>query len=62
MCPLFYFKNCGGKYIILKNGAKDCSNCTYPHVRENYDKIINRLKRRMYGKTKNIKNTKKSKS
>ena len=30
-CPIFFFKNCGGAYSILKDGTKDCSKCVYPH-------------------------------
>lgn len=43
-CPL-YFKDeeCGGNYIILENGVKDCTGCTYPHEKENYDAIIKRI-------------------
>lgn len=33
--------NCGGNYIVLDNGWKDCSNCLIP--RYNYDYIINKL-------------------
>ena len=29
-CPL-YETDCGGDYIILPNGIKDCSNCIIPH-------------------------------
>jgi len=57
-CPLFNFKNCGGTHIILKDGTKDCSKCTYPHIRKNYNKIIKRLKEEMHGKAPDIKNTK----
>ena len=42
-CPLYRLQDCGGHYQTLPNGIKDCSSCVYPHVRENYDKIIRRL-------------------
>lgn len=42
-CPLYPQKNCGGNYIILENGVKDCSNCTFPHREENYGKVIEKL-------------------
>ena len=29
-CPK-YETDCGGKFIILPNGIKDCSACTIPH-------------------------------
>lgn len=40
-CPLYNFADCGGNYKLLKNGVKDCSNCTIPHY--NYDYIIKKL-------------------
>jgi len=31
-CPRFYMGiECGGDFVILKNGVKDCSNCIKPH-------------------------------
>ena len=30
-CPLYEYADCGGSYIILSNGLKDCSNCMLPH-------------------------------
>lgn len=48
-CPLYSIADCGGnpKYIKDSNGEqiKDCSDCVYPHIKENYDKIIERLSR-----------------
>ncbi|MBE6827674.1 MAG: metal-binding protein [Ruminococcaceae bacterium] len=41
-CPL-YEKECGGNYKILENGKKDCSDCVFPHLEENYAKIIKKL-------------------
>ena len=43
-CPLYRDENCGGNFTVLSNGIKDCSNCIFPHVAGNYDKIIERLK------------------
>ena len=43
-CPLYRVENCGGNFTFLDNGIKDCSNCVYPHVQANYDKIIERLR------------------
>lgn len=41
-CPLYVLGDrCGGNFRTSKNGYKDCSDCMFPHVRENYD-IINR--------------------
>lgn len=42
-CPLYVLgENCGGDFVYLANGIKDCSNCLKPHKRENYDEIIAR--------------------
>ena len=41
-CPLYLDSECGGKYHILDNKWKDCSECTIPHF--NYDYIIKKLK------------------
>ena len=45
-CPL-YLTECSGNYTILDNGIKDCSNCSIPHDRNNYDYIIARLSEKM---------------
>lgn len=46
-CPMYLREDCPGnpKYIE-KSGKKikDCSDCTFPHRFENYDKIIQYLK------------------
>lgn len=35
-CPLYALGDkCGGKFVYLENGVKDCSNCLRPHQREN---------------------------
>lgn len=42
-CPLYVLgERCGGDFTYLQNGHKDCSHCVFPHLRENYDKIIER--------------------
>lgn len=42
-CPLYVLgESCGGDFVILENGVKDCSCCTYPHDKENYDRIAER--------------------
>lgn len=41
-CPL-YNKDCGGNYIILEKGIKDCSNCLIPHGKDGYDYIIKKI-------------------
>ena len=36
-CPLYLLgEECGGNFRWLENGVKDCSNCLFPHRRENY--------------------------
>lgn len=48
-CPLYAIENCpGDKYYKEKDGRriKVCTNCTFPHRAENYDKVIAILKNR----------------
>ena len=43
-CPLYALgENCGGGFIYRENGIKSCENCSFPHRRENYDKLIARF-------------------
>ena len=46
-CPLYDISDCGGNYKMIKSSRgkiiKDCSKCTVPHRRENYDYIVNKL-------------------
>ena len=43
-CPLYSKgEDCGGNFIILENGTKDCSGCLVPHKRDNYDLIMKKL-------------------
>lgn len=43
-CPLYALGDrCGGGFTYLSNGIKDCSACTVPHRRENYDKILAKM-------------------
>lgn len=47
-CPMYTIPNCPGtpKYFMnKKKRIKDCSACTFPHVPENYDKIMNVLRK-----------------
>lgn len=44
-CPLYALKDkCGGNFRYTDRGIKDCSNCTLPHRRDNYDYIIGKFK------------------
>ena len=43
-CPLYALGDkCGGAFIYTGNGIKDCSSCTKPHRRENYDQIMEKM-------------------
>ncbi len=42
-CPLYNYKDCGGNFVILDNGIKDCSNCNLPHSEKGYNYIIQKL-------------------
>ena len=43
-CPLYALGDrCGGSFTYLENGIKDCSRCTKPHRKENYDKIMEKM-------------------
>ncbi len=43
-CPLYLLGDkCGGAFRWLANGVKDCSDCLYPHRRENYEEIVSRF-------------------
>lgn len=42
-CPLYHMENCPGRPCYAeKNGRqiKVCTDCTFPHRAENYDRII----------------------
>ena len=42
-CPLYALGDkCGGNFKYLESGIKDCSNCTLPHKRENYEYITSK--------------------
>ena len=44
-CPLYLLKeDCGGNYIYLDNGIKDCSNCILPHEKDSgYAHVIKKM-------------------
>lgn len=45
-CPLYHLKHCPGnpRYIeVGGNRIRECTDCTFPHQPENYDKIIRLL-------------------
>ena len=44
-CPLYSLGDrCGGSFTYTAQGVKDCSKCLFPHRKENYDKIMEKLK------------------
>ena len=43
-CPLYSDFDCGGYFNLLSNGMKDCSKCNFPHIPENYDAMIEKIK------------------
>ena len=44
-CPLYALgDSCGGNFVYTDNGIKDCSQCLKPHRRENYEKIMDKMK------------------
>ena len=46
-CPLYAMgPGCGGNYRLTRNGVKDCTGCLVPHRRENYEKIMEKLRAR----------------
>jgi len=43
-CPLYPLGDgCGGDFTYLPSGIKDCSACAFPHERDNYKKVLERL-------------------
>ena len=43
-CPLYALgEACGGKYRYTDRKIKDCSNCSFPHHRENYGAVLQRF-------------------
>lgn len=42
-CPLYPLTACPGEYTHIdanEKKVKDCTNCTFPHKAENYDRIV----------------------
>lgn len=40
-CPLYALGDkCGGDFVYLENGVKDCSGCIIPHSDGGYDHVI----------------------
>lgn len=44
-CPLYCLgEKCDGNFFFTEKGIKSCKNCSFPHKKENYDKITARFK------------------
>ena len=42
-CPLYALgRKCGGDFTYTSDGIKDCTHCLFPHIPENYPKIVGR--------------------
>ena len=45
-CPLYTVEDCPGNPVYLESNGrkiKDCTDCTFPHQAENYDRVISLL-------------------
>lgn len=43
-CPLYMLgRECGGNYVYLENGIKDCSHCLVPHRPDSYGVIAGKF-------------------
>ena len=43
-CPLYALGDkCGGNFVYIKDGIKDCSNCLIPHSENGYEYIISKF-------------------
>ena len=44
-CPLYALGDkCGGNFVYMEEGIKDCSNCTIPHTEEGHKHVFARLR------------------
>lgn len=44
-CPLYFSGDkCGGKFTYTEKGTKSCVNCDFPHKRENYDLLMEKIR------------------
>ena len=43
-CPLYCLgSQCGGDFQYTEKGIKDCSSCSFPHIKNNYSSVISRF-------------------
>ena len=48
-CPLYHLQNCPGEYEMKEKDGKlikSCMNCRFPHEADNYDKVMEILRKR----------------
>jgi len=51
-CPLYVLgERCGGQFTLLPNGMKNCTGCLFPHRRENYPAVMEKLRKLYFSKT-----------
>ncbi len=44
-CPLYALGDaCGGSFTYTQQGIKSCAGCTFPHRREQYGELLERLR------------------
>ena len=44
-CPLYALgEQCGGNFVYLEDGIKDCSNCMIPHSAGGYEYVLSKFK------------------
>ena len=44
-CPLYFLGDkCGGSFKITGSGVKDCTDCLFPHRKENYEKMMEKIR------------------
>ena len=44
-CPLYALGDkCGGNFVYIEGGIKDCSNCTIPHTEAGSEHVRSRLR------------------
>ncbi len=45
-CPLYALGDqCGGNFVYMENGIKDCSNCLIPHSEGGYEYVLSRFQK-----------------
>jgi Zn-finger protein len=44
-CPLYALGDkCGGNFVYLEQGIKDCSKCNIPHTEAGYQHVFSKLR------------------